>query len=157
MLAEGRKWDYGVLLLSQKKSRCVNSWFRIDGVVLITSQVSSYHDLLQMVWRSSRLRGVCEGNLYSIWIERAAQVLESLKWSSTTVSSAFYEKLLTNCVARLTVLKFKSEFELVYGSSSIADATIVPVADTALMLTALERDLSRFYDLRSVIIISSKE
>ena len=75
----------------------------------------------------------------------------------SATSTASYERLLSNCVARLTVLKFKSEYELVHGSSPIADATIVPVADTASMLTALEVDLCRFYDQRPVIIISSKE
>ena len=74
-----------MLLLSQEEDRGVDSRFRKDGVVLITSQVSSYHDLQQMVGRSSRSRGVCEGTLYSIGSERPAQVLERLKRSSATV------------------------------------------------------------------------
>ena len=62
-----------MLLLSQEEGRGVDSRFRKDGVVLITSQVSSYHDLQQMVGRSSRSRGVYEGKLNSIGSERPAK------------------------------------------------------------------------------------
>ena len=37
VLAEVRQWDNGVLMLSQEEGRGVDSRFRKDGVVLITS------------------------------------------------------------------------------------------------------------------------
>ena len=46
---------------------------------MILTQVTSYHELLQMIGRSSRTRGVCEGTLFSVGQERANQVIERLK------------------------------------------------------------------------------
>ena len=65
--------------------------------------------------------------------------------------------MINNCIVRPTVLKFKSEYELVHGSSPIYDATIISVSDSIIMLTALEVDLCKFYDQRPVIIICNKE
>ena len=45
---------------------------------MILTQMTSYHELLQMIGRSSRTRGV-EGTLFSVGQERANQVIERLK------------------------------------------------------------------------------
>ena len=68
--------------------------FRKDAIVLIATEVSNYHELLQMVGRSSRTRGVCEGILYVIGQERPVQVVERLKRSSVSALQDL-EKLLT--------------------------------------------------------------
>ena len=54
--------------------------------------------------------------------------------------------MINNCIVRPTVLKFKSEYELVHGSSPISDATIVPVTDSIAIIKVLEVDLCKFYD-----------
>ena len=56
--------------------------------------MSNYHELQQMVGRSSRTRGVCEGILYVTGLERPVQVVERLKRSSVSVLQDL-EKLLT--------------------------------------------------------------
>ena len=66
VLAEIRSWEYGVLLLTREEGRGVDTRFRKDAIVLIATEVSNYHELLQMVGRSSRTKGVCEGILYVI-------------------------------------------------------------------------------------------
>ena len=72
MLVDIRQWEYGVLLLSSEEGRGVDSRFRKDAIVIIMAEVHSYHELQQMVGRSSRSRGVCEGILYLIGEERPA-------------------------------------------------------------------------------------
>ena len=72
VLHEIRSWDYGVLLLSAKEGRGVDARFRRDAIVLVLAEVHTYHELQQMVGRSSRSRGVCEGVLYLIGNERPA-------------------------------------------------------------------------------------
>ena len=69
-LAEVRSWDYGVLLLSREEGRGVDTRFKRDAIVLIATAVSSYHELQQMVGRSCRTRGICEGILYLVGEER---------------------------------------------------------------------------------------
>lgn len=71
----------------------------------------------------------------------------------TATSSVPYERLVNNCITKPTVLKFKSEFEMVKGVSPVTDALIVQVPDTIGMLTTLEIDISRCYDKKPVIII----
>ena len=46
---------------------------------MILTQMTSYYEPLQMIGRSSRTRGVCEGTLFSVGQERASQVIERLK------------------------------------------------------------------------------
>ena len=132
--------DYGIAVTSIDMLYREGPW----GQVMILNE----YDMIA----TDRPYSVQQQGIQGLWQLKGKQV-----FAFSATSSASYERLLTNCVARPTVLKFKSEYELVHGSSPIADATIVPVADTASMLTALEVDLCRFYDQRPVIIISSKE
>ena len=71
----------------------------------------------------------------------------------TATSSVPYERLVNNCIAKPTVLKFKSEYEMVKGVSPVTDATIIPVQDDAGMLVALGADLAKYYDKKPIIII----
>ena len=77
-----RDWDYGVLLLSPSEARGTDTRFRKVAKVLIICQVQTYHELQQMVGRSSRARGVCEGQYFTITDERAPRVIEKLKHQS---------------------------------------------------------------------------
>jgi len=70
ILSEVRNWDYGVLLLTREEGRGVDTRFKRDAIVLIATAVSSYHELQQMVGRSCRTRGICEGMLYLVGEER---------------------------------------------------------------------------------------
>ena len=71
----------------------------------------------------------------------------------TATSSVPYERLVNNCIAKPTVLKFKSKYEMVKGVSPVTDATIIPVQDDAGMLVALGADLAKYYDKKPIIII----
>ena len=71
----------------------------------------------------------------------------------TATSSVPYERLVNNCIAKPTVLKFKSEYEMVKGVSPVTDATIIPVQDDAGMLVALGENLAKYYDKKPIIII----
>jgi len=52
--------------------------------VLVAVAFQSYHELQQMVGRSSRSRGVCEGILYNIGQEKPVQVMDRLKRQNAT-------------------------------------------------------------------------
>ena len=71
-----------MLLLTNEESRGIDTRFRKDSIVLIGSEVSTYHELQQIIGRSSRSRGVTESILYTVGEERATQVIERLKRSS---------------------------------------------------------------------------
>ena len=73
-----------MVVLSREEGRGVDTRFRKDAIVLITSEVGNYHELLQMIGRSSRTRGVCEGILYVVTQEKQGQVIERLKRSSVS-------------------------------------------------------------------------
>ena len=79
MLSAIRHWDYGVLLIKASEGRGVDTRFRKDALVLIPAEVRSYLELQQMIGRSSRTRGVCEGILYNVGEESALQVVDRLK------------------------------------------------------------------------------
>lgn len=61
---EIRNWDYGVLILNKEEGRGVDTRFKKNAIVLIGVPVTNYHEVQQMIGRSSRSRGVCEGVLY---------------------------------------------------------------------------------------------
>ena len=79
VLEQVKQWEYGVLLLKASEGRGVDCRFRKDALVLIVAEVDSYHELQQMVGRSSRSRGICEGVLYNVGEQTASQVMDRLK------------------------------------------------------------------------------
>ncbi len=84
VMSEIRVWDYGVLLLPRSKARGVDTRFIRDTLVIIISTVTSYHELQQMLGRSSRKRGVCEGYFFTATMEKSYQVIEKLKRQNAT-------------------------------------------------------------------------
>ena len=73
-----------MLVLGPKEGRGVDTRFRRDAIVLIAALVKNYHEVQQMLGRSSRTRGVCQGVLYSLGMERPPQVMERLKRHGAT-------------------------------------------------------------------------
>lgn len=74
-----RDWEYGVLLLAPNESRGVDTRFRKDAHVMIMARVNNYHELQQMVGRSSRTRGVSQGSMFIITEDKAGTVLDKLR------------------------------------------------------------------------------
>ena len=70
--------------MTDEQGRGVDTRFRRDAIVLVAVAVQSYHELQQMVGRSSRSRGVCEGILYNIGHEKPVQVMDRLKRQNAT-------------------------------------------------------------------------
>ena len=83
-LHEIRSWDYGVLILSKDEGRGVDTRFKKSARVLIACHVDNLQELQQMIGRSSRSRGVCEGTLYALTAKRPSQVLDRLKRQGVT-------------------------------------------------------------------------
>lgn len=80
-------------MLSPSEARGVDTRFRRDAHVQILALVRTYHELQQMIGRSSRTRGVCQGSLFIISDERAGKVIERLKLQGM-VSIQGMEKLM---------------------------------------------------------------
>ena len=78
-LIEIRSWDYGLLLLNQAEGRGIDTRFKRPSHVMIIAKVQSNHEVQQMIGRSCRTRGVCEGSLYNVGLEKPSQVSERLK------------------------------------------------------------------------------
>lgn len=88
-----RIWDYGVLVLNPQQGRGTDTRFQKDAHVMVLAKVTSYHELKQMVGRSSRTRGVCQGSLYVVSEERAVNIMDKLK-KHGTVTLQELEKFL---------------------------------------------------------------
>ena len=72
----------------------------------------------------------------------------------TATSSVSYERLVYHCICPPTVLKFKSEFELVHGSAPVADPTIVSCVSNDSLFASLVADVDKHFELHPVIIIT---
>ncbi len=80
-------------MLSPEEARGVDTRFRRDAHVHILALVKTYHELQQMMGRSSRTRGVCQGSLFLVSDERSGKVFERLRLQGV-VSVQGIEKLL---------------------------------------------------------------
>lgn len=78
-LDEVKQWEYGVLLLNPDEGRGVDTRFKKTAHVMVMGKVVSLHELQQMIGRSSRTRGVCEGTVYTVGAEKSHQVMDRLK------------------------------------------------------------------------------
>ena len=58
-------------MIKASEGRGVDTRFRKDALVLIAAEMHSYLELQQLIGRSSRTRGVCEGTLYNVGQESA--------------------------------------------------------------------------------------
>ena len=59
-----------MLLLNAEEGRGVDTRFKKAAHVVILAKVQSHHEVQQMIGRSCRTRGVCEGTLYAVGEER---------------------------------------------------------------------------------------
>lgn len=75
----------------------------------------------------------------------------------TATSNTSYERFVNNCITKPTILKFKSEYEMVNGASPISDATIIACHDSQTMMAAFDNDLAKHYDQKPIIVIHEKE
>jgi hypothetical protein len=75
----------------------------------------------------------------------------------SATSSVPYERLINNCICTPTVLKFKSEYEMVHGTSPITDPSVVPCIDTPGYEEAVLADLDKHYELHPVILVVGSE
>ena len=72
----------------------------------------------------------------------------------TATSSVSYERLVHHCICPPTVLKFKSEFELVHGTAPVADPTIVSCVSNDSLFASLVTDIDKHFELHPIIIIA---
>ena len=75
----------------------------------------------------------------------------------TATSNTSYERFVNNCITKPTILKFKSEYEMVNGASPISDATILACHDSETMMAAFDNDLAKYYDQKPIIVKNEKE
>lgn len=90
--------------------------------------------------QSSSIRG--------LWSLREKKVIA---FSATTSPS--YERFVHNCIASPKVLKFKSEYEMVHGSSPIVDPVIIPAKDRDSRDAASLSTVEKQYEKQPVILI----
>jgi hypothetical protein len=74
-------------------------------------------------------------------------------YAFSATSSASYERFINNCISRPTLLKFKSEYEQVHGTSPIVDAKVVTAADEDQLLSLVEEDIVKTFEKQPIIII----
>ena len=74
----------------------------------------------------------------------------------SATSNTSYERFVNNCITKPTILKFKSEYEMVNGASPISDATIITCHDSEKMMAAFDNDLAKHYDQKPIIVIHDK-
>ena len=68
-----------------------------------------------------------------------------------------YERFVNNCIGRPTILKFKSEYELIHGISPIQDPNIVFCNETKTIFEALFEDVKKYYETKPIIIIYDED
>ena len=71
--------DYGLHLLESAQSRGIDIRYKVDSIVLIIAETKNYHELIQMVGRSSRVRGVCESVLFTTTNENSSCLFKRLQ------------------------------------------------------------------------------
>jgi len=82
-----------MLLLNAEEVRGVDTRFKKTVHVVILAKVQSHHEVQEMIGRSCRTRGVCEGTLYAVGEERLIQVMERLR-KNGVISLMDMERLL---------------------------------------------------------------
>ena len=82
-----------MLLLNAEEGRGVDTRFKKAAHVVILAKVQSHHEVQQMIGRSCRTRGVCEGTLYAVGEERPIQVMERRR-KNRVISLMDLERLL---------------------------------------------------------------
>jgi len=70
--------ENGILLLQGDNSRGIDTRFKVDSQVLIIADVKTNHELIQMIGRSSRTRGICESYMFIRGQEKRSVVMQKL-------------------------------------------------------------------------------
>jgi hypothetical protein len=71
----------------------------------------------------------------------------------SATSSISYERLINNIISRPLTLRFKTEYELIHGTSPIQDASITNYTTRETMMQKLELDIIKYYDQKPIIVI----
>ena len=90
------------------------------------------------------------GGLSGLWRFKGRKV-----YAFSATSSPSYERLLNNCIGAPRVLKFKSEYEMVHGTSPVQEAIIRPCPDHQSLLETVVEDIAKAYDQKPVVVVCS--
>ena len=88
------------------------------------------------------------GGLSGLWKFKGRKV-----YAFSATSSPAYERLLNNCIGAPRVLKFKSEYEMVHGSSPVQEAIIKPCPDHQSALEMVVEDIAKIFDQKPVVVV----
>lgn len=91
-------------------------------------------------------------NILGLWQLRGKRV-----FAFSATSSASYERFVSNVIMQPKVLKFKSEYEYVHGTSPVVDPAVVATTDKNSLFQAITADLEKHFDQHPVIIIAEGE
>ena len=70
--------ENGILLLQGDNCIGIDTRFKVDSQVLIIADVKTNHELIQMIGRSSRTRGICESYMFIRGQEKSSVVMQKL-------------------------------------------------------------------------------
>ena len=74
-------------------------------------------------------------------------------YAFSATSSPAYERLLNNCVGVPRALRFKSEYEMVHGTSPVQEAIIRPCSDHQSALEKVVEDIASVFDQKPVVVV----
>ena len=132
--------DYSIDVLS------IESYYMTGGACEVVI-LNEYDYLL-----ASKPFSVAGDVINGLWQLRGKKVIAFSATSSTPV-----ERMMGNCIAIPTVVRFKSEYEHVHGGSPITDPVIIPCTDIEHTLTQIVEEISKRYDSQPVIVINDQD
>lgn len=94
---------------------------------------------------------VAQSKLNGLWCLKDKQVI-----AFSATSSLAHERLIHNCIIPPMVLKFKSEYELIHGTSPVQYPNIVICKDEEELYRTLATDIEAKYDGKPIIVIHGK-
>lgn len=71
----------------------------------------------------------------------------------SATSSLPHERFINNCIVPPSVLKFKSEYELLNGVSPVSEPKIVPCHDRNQLIDILLKDLDNYFEKGPIVIV----
>ena len=90
------------------------------------------------------------GGLSGLWKFKGKKV-----YAFSATSSPAFERLLNNCIGAPRILRFKSEYEMVHGTSPVQEAIIRPCPDHHSVLEIVGEDIAKSYDQKPVVVVSN--
>jgi hypothetical protein len=94
---------------------------------------------------------IVHSKLNGLWSLKGKTVI-----AFSATSSPAYERLVHNCIAPPLPLRFKSEYELLNGTSPVQQPNIVICKDEDELYATLEADIEARYDSKPIIVIHGK-